>query len=89
MDGVEGDGCSSLGRCGHSGAETVLATAVENERVNGLLEGSESDFTKNFAESTAADESADSPGRVRSSAAHATAGESKGIVGSFQLSSHL
>ena len=81
VDGVEGDVCSSLGRRGHSGAETVLAIAVENERINGLLEGSESDFSKNLA-----DESADSPGRVRSSAAHATAGESKGIVGSFQPS---
>ena len=81
VDGVEGDVCSSLGRRGHSGAETVLAIAVEDERINGLLEGSESDFSKNLA-----DESADSPGRVRSSAAHATAGESKGIVGSFQPS---
>ena len=34
------------------------------------------DFSKNLAESTAADEDAGFPGRVKSSAAHATAGES-------------
>ena len=83
---IEGGVRAALGQRGYFGAETAHVTAVESERINGLLEGSESDFSKNLAESTAADESADSPGRVRSSAAHATAGESKGIVGSFQLS---
>ena len=82
----EGGVRAALGQRGYFGAETAHVTAVESKRINGLLEGSESDFSKNLAESTAADESADSPRRVRSSAAHATAGESKGIVGSFQLS---
>ena len=63
LDDVEGDVCSSLGRRGHSGAETVLAIAVESDRINGLLEGSESDFSKNLAVSTTADESAVSPCR--------------------------
>ena len=44
------------------------------------------DFSKNLAESTATDQSADSPGRVRSSSAHATAGESEEIIGSSRLS---
>ena len=37
VGGMDGDVCSSLGRRGHSGAETALATAVESKRINGLL----------------------------------------------------
>ena len=75
------DGVRSVhGGCRRSGcAGTARATAGESG-IDGLLEESESDFSKNLAESTAADECADSPGRVRS--AHATAGESDEIVGS-------
>ena len=68
------------------GAETAHATAVESKDINELPEEPESDFSKNLAESTAADENAGFRGWVKSSAAHATAGESTGILGSFQLS---
>ena len=72
-------------RVSSGGAETAHVTAVEIKSINGLLEGPESDFSKNLAESTAADESAGSLGRVKSSAAHSTACESTRILGSFQL----
>ena len=73
VDGMDGDVCLSFGRRGHSGAETALATAVESKRINGLLEVIESvaDCIANAASAPVA---------------RATAGESKGIIGSFQLS---
>ena len=66
VDGMDGDVCSSLGR-------PALVTAVESERISGLLEVSE----------PVADCTAKAAGAA---AARATAGESKGIIGSFQLS---
>ena len=79
------DGVRSIrGGCHGSGcAGTARATAGESG-IDGLLEEPESVFSKNLPESTAADECADSPGRVRS--AHATAGESGEIIGSSRLS---
>ena len=41
-------------RVSSGGAETAHVTAVESKSINGLLEGPESDFSKNLAESTAA-----------------------------------
>ena len=62
-----------------------LRRAIGGESgIEGLLGESESDFSRNLAESTAADECADSPGRVGS--AHATAGESEEVIGSSRLS---
>ena len=73
VDGADGDVCSSLGRCGHSGAETALATAVQSKRINELLEVIEpvANCIANAASAVVA---------------LATAGESKGIIGSFQPS---
>ena len=70
VDGMDCDVCSSLGQR-HSGTET--ATAVESKRINGLPEVIEPvvDCVVNAASAAVA---------------RATAGESKGIIGSFQLS---
>ena len=71
--GIEGGVRSALGQRGDSGAETAHATAVESKRIHGLLEVPEPD--------------ADCTANAASAAvATVTAGESKGIIGSFQRS---
>ena len=62
-DGIDGVRSVLEGRRGSGRAGTARVAAGESG-IDGLHEESESYFPKNLAESTAADESADSPGRV-------------------------
>ena len=79
--------CASTATASSSGGtETAHAIAVESKGINVLLEEPEPDFSENLAEFTATDVNVGFGGRVKSTAAHATAGESTGIFGSFQLS---
>ena len=71
--GIEGGVRSALGQGGVSGAETAHVTAVESESPIGLLEVTESDAVCGANAASAA-------------VARPTAGESKGIIGSFLLS---
>ena len=71
--GIEGGVRSALGQGGVSGAETAHVTAVESESLIGLLEVTASDAVCAANAASAA-------------VARPTAGESKGIIGSFLLS---
>ena len=86
-DGVRSD--TGVLRVYSGGAETAHATAGASKGIMGLLEGMESDGSKNRARVInviATAESAAMTGQVGSSSAHATAGESEGIIGSLKLS---
>ena len=79
--------CASSATASSSGVtETAHAGAVKDEGINVLLEDPEPDFSESLDEFTAAEVNVGLGGRVKSTAAHATAGERTGIFGSFHLS---